>query len=81
MTRPENPNEISSARRRAVCKWLAANGIDTNRVPVDSIVLIRDGAEGRVIGHTEYQRDAIGQQYRVLVETPLTVEPPAAWPA
>lgn len=76
-------------RRKLLCDWLTANGVDPNRVPRDSELYIEtdDNAQGTLY-FEQYDVDAFDR--RVLNErgddcarrhatVPLAVEPPEWW--
>ncbi len=80
--------EYTTDRRKALCVWLQANGIEPNQVPIDSDLYIEDSPDGRQIHHELYVLDNEGrktldvrgnQAARENASTPLTVEPPDWW--
>ncbi|WP_055693245.1 hypothetical protein [Streptomyces prasinopilosus] len=75
-------------RRKAVCAWLTANGINPSDVPQDADMTIDDGPTGRVLRCEVFDRhpdgyiqvDERGEKAAIrVVSVPLTVEPPQWW--
>ena len=75
-------------RRKELCEWLTANGIDPHRVPFDADLTINDTDSGRVIRvEVEVTGDdgrsvLDAREHRAAIEVravPLVVEPPSWW--
>jgi hypothetical protein len=84
----KHPNEAIEGRRKTLCDWLTANGIDPVNVPVDSDLTITTEPDGtRAI---RYQAFVLDDGRKILdersqgpaIETrtaPLVVDPPTWW--
>ncbi|HVK16333.1 MAG TPA: hypothetical protein VM533_05245 [Fimbriiglobus sp.] len=88
MTKP-----AADDRRKALCAWLQANGINPNDVPIRGDLYLEpspagDPYTGRYIHYEAFHRDSDGHRHvdergtKVAVErrsTPLLVDPPDWW--
>lgn len=54
--------KMPELRRSAICRWLEMNGVNPNRVPTDSEVVVRENSDGIwVIDFDEYLVDERGR--------------------